>query len=251
MTQLVRAWDPRYSPLATEGVIRLYRASTFRDIEAGDGIADRYEGQRRMTAEGYVRSEFSDPAGLRDVPINIQMHHGDQIIDLQNVRHGETRTYEYDIDVQDDSRWDPYILCFSQMPTDVVQWQYLVESFSADNRTWTLTTDPTRLKLEVQCGIKHWIAVNQIQRHKIRARWGNVDYIAQDKPLPQTSKQLLDQADMVIGRWFRKGNKYRYQREYRFAFIVESDEMPEFPPYIDIELTKSGIAQFQSYEIPL
>lgn len=254
MIQLVRAWDPRYTPSATNGVVRLRRASAFRDIKAGEGIADPDEGQRRLTVEGSVRSQSDhDQHGrhlLPDIPINIQMHHGDQVIDLEDVRPGETRTYPYVIDVHDDSRWEPYILCFSLIPHDIFQWQQLVESLAGDDSVWTITTDISRLKLEIECGVKHWIAVNRIKSHRLRAVWGKVEYIAEDKPVPQTPEQLLDFSDMVIGRWFRKVNKYVYQREYRFAFIIESDEIPGLPPYIDIELTKSGIALFQSYDLP-
>ena len=255
MIQLVRAWDPQYTPLVTGGIIRLRRASVFRDLEAGEGILDRYEGQRRRTVEGYVSSSLSnDKEGrdlLRNVPINFRMYHGDQVIDLPDVHPGDSRTYEYDIDVHDDSRREPYILCFSLMPTDDIQWRNLLDSLPASDIMWTVTTDVTRLKLEIECGIKHWIVVNGISTHKIRSTWGKVDYLTQDKPVPQTPKQLLDPGDMLIGRWFRKVRKYVHQREYRFAFIVESDEIPEYPPHIDIELTKSGIALFESYEIPI
>jgi len=254
MIQLVRAWDPRYTPSVTNGVVRLRRASAFRDIKAGEGIADPYEGQRRLTVEGSVRSEWDrdqhDRYSLRNIPINVQMHHGDQVIDLEDVRPGEPRTYPYVIDVRDDSQWEPYILCLSLMPHDMLQWQQLVESLAAGDRVWTITTDLSRLRLEIECGIKHWMAANQIKSHRLRSVWGKVEYFAEDKPVPQTPEQLLDFTDMVIGRWFRKVNKYLYQREYRFAFIIESEEIPELPPYIDVELTKSGIAQFQPYDLP-
>jgi len=132
----------------------------------------------------------------------------------------------------------------------MLQWQQLVESLAAGDRVWTITTDLSRLRLEIECGIKHWMAANQIKSHRLRSVWGKVEYFAEDKPVPQTPEQLLDFTDMVIGRWFRKVNKYLYQREYRFAFIIESEEIPELPPYIDVELTKSGIAQFQPYDLP-
>ncbi|MCY4104903.1 MAG: hypothetical protein OXG55_16830 [bacterium] len=261
MPQLVRAWESQYLPQATGGIVRLRRASEFRRIEASDGITDPYEGLRRTTLKGNVSCESDDDQKighwLRDLPIDVRIRHadhlieGDQIIELREVRAGEKRAYEYDIDITDRIGEVPYLLCFSLLPKNPDQWRELVSSLSAEDKEWTCSTDVSCLKFEVEWGIKRWLATKQVREHRIQSAWGPVKYLTDDKPVSQTSKELLNVGDAIIGRWFRKVNMYRHQREYRFAYIIESEELSDMPPWIDIELTKTGIALFQPFEAQL
>lgn len=258
MPQLVRAWESQYLPQETGGVVRLRRASEFRMIEARGGIADPYEGRRRTTFKGHVSRESDDDQTsghrLRDLPIDVRIDHshqiieGDQVVELLDVRAGEKRAYEYESDINDKIGEVPYLLCFSLLPKNPEQWRKLVLSLSAEEKTWTCSTDVSCLKFEVEWGIKRWLATKQVREHLIRSAWGPVKYLTEDKPVSQTPKELLDLDDAIIGRWFRKVNTYRHQREYRFAFVIQSEELSDTPPWIDVELTKTGIALFQQFE---
>lgn len=255
MPQLVRAWGRQYLPQATGGVVRLRLASEFRAIEAGDGITDRFEGLRRHAAEGYVAVKASDdykPGGIGEhLAIDVHMvHDDDQEITLRGVRSGDKRTYRYAVDVADNIGKVPYLLCFSLLPTNAAEWRRLISSLEAGEMAWTCSTDVASLKFELEWGIKRWLATQQVQRHLIRSAWGVVKYALGDRPKAQSAEEMIDLEDAIFGRWFRKVNSYRHQREYRFMFIVESEELPEMPPWIDVELTKSGISLFEPYEPP-
>ena len=126
------------------------------------------------------------------------------------------------------------------------EWRSLRSALPERYDTWTVVEDINQLVFEVEHGIKRWLALNWITKHKIIKRQGRVEYSYEEAPPAGNLEEVAE-----MDRWFRKRRKYRNQREFRFAWQVSSPELEDFPSVMDIELTKTGLALFKPWDPPM
>ena len=145
--------------------------------------------------------------------------------------------------INDSELGSPYLLCLSREPESRAQWERLRQALPERFDTWTVTEDLTKLRFEIECGIKRWLALNAISKHQITSQRGWVEYSYDTAP-PSTEEVEY------LTRWFRKGRRYRDQQEYRVAWDLRSPQLEELPAFIDIELTRTGLSMFQPWTPP-
>ena len=245
--RLLRAWESQHLPQRT-GRLRLTSARTYRDHDE-EGIGDVHEGGQRTQHEGQVTVDHGGHPALRDVEFDLHLAFEPKPVHLKGVKE-RTTPFIQEIEVQDSSIPSPYLLCLSSLPTSEDEWMQLRDSLPSDKDAWTCSSDPERLKIEIECGIYRWLKLNGAASHRIETFHGPVQYPYGDAPMPKEPKELLKRDELLIGRWMRKRQRFRHQREYRFGFNISSPEIPELPVCIDIELTRTGIGLFQDWDPP-
>ncbi len=250
--RLLRAWESRYLPQRVGG-LRLTSARTFRDLENEIGIGDVQEGMQRTRHEGHVTLEWQDPdslpPALRDMGVDIDLAFEPEPVHLKGVKAGTTRFWQ-ELSVEDSWIPSPYLFCLSAVPTSEDEWMQLKGSLPSNRECWTCVPDPDRLKIEIECGIYRWLKLNGAASHKIETFYGPVQYTYEDSPTSKEPEELLQREELLFGRWMRKQQLFRHQREYRLGFYISSPEIMAPPDCIDIELTRTGIRLFQPWEPP-
>ena len=258
--RLIRGWENRYSPDATGG-LRLSRARLYREIGEEDGLGDLREGEIRVrTPPGQVTVTWEDlgfPIRLSpesqeqsDAEMSrlIREEWGERMddpnIEVEQRGPDHWKVWQ-NLKIDDSELGSPYLLCLSREPGSRTQWERLREALPERFDTWTITEDLSKLKFEIECGIKRWLALNSISKHQFMSQWGWVEYTYDDAP-PNVDAEETG----YMTRWFRKGRRYQDQQEYRIAWDFRSPQMETFPNYIDIELTRTGLSLFQPWTPP-
>ena len=249
---LLRAWESQYLPQSVGG-LRLSSARSFRDREDEVGIGDAHEGGQRTRHEGHVTLEWQDPDNLptplSDMEIDITLEVKPEPVHLKGVKVGTT-SFLQEVSVEDSGIPSPYLLCLSRPPTSEDEWIQLRGSLPSNRDCWTYIPYLVQLEIEIQCGIYRWLKLNGAVSHKIQAFHGPVQYSYDDSPTPKEPGELLQRGELLFGRWIRKRQLFRYQREYRLGFYISSPQISAPPDHIDIELTRTGIRLFQPWEPP-
>ena len=233
--ELIRGWERRYTPQET-GSVRLSKASVYRTHE-GEGTRDEEEGAMRVD----YADEIERVGGSRlVVPVDsLYLPNG------STYKMSEPRPVPHRMLAENSDSKTPYILCLSRMPFTFNDWMLIKNSMSQDYDTWTKVSEVDRLKLEIEIGIKRWLTIHGISDHRLSTVFGWVVYTDVAPPL-----ELNETTSEIHLRWFRKNQKYINQREYRFAWILESSQVGDFPEHIDVELTRTGINLFQPWSPP-
>ena len=191
--RLIRGWEKQNLP-SEKGGARLSQASVYRRIGEEDGLGDRREGEVRAKEEGghlSVEWEPRDgfPPALRRA---MKEHEGsaaeteelqalfaerddDPDFALQRTGPGEWTTIQ-NLVVSDDEIASPYLFCLAGEPTTRDEWERLRAALPDRYDTWTVTADIDALQFEIECGIKRWLATEQITRHRIERATGWVAY---------------------------------------------------------------------------
>ena len=260
--QLIRGWEKRYLPSETGGV-RLCKPSVYRSSGEEDGVGDRREGEVRAKVDGghlSVEREQRDglPPGLRRA---MEEHEGsaaeteekralvaemldDPELALQRTGRGEWNISQ-NLVVRDDEIPGPYLFCLARAPTTNEEWKRLRAALPDRYDTWTVTADVDAAQFEIECGIKRWLATEQITRHRIERAGGWVAYPFERAPPSGEPTEVFR-----IDRWFRKRTKYQAQAEYRLAWSLSSDQWVDMPETIDVELTRTGLRLFEPWTPP-
>ena len=265
--RLVRGWEREYLPERIGG-LRLSKVSTYHDADDSEGIGDRREGEIRSPVS------LSASIGLRDAlgQAGLLALTSDELLEQTEERavrelyqHLDDSNAEYKPQgdghylVKANCRVDsvttngveasPYVLCMSREPITKLEWVALRESLPDTYSVWTITEDISRLAFEIECGIKRWLALNEVSEHRLGTSKGWIAYEYDEAPASSSSREDLAQL-VPWGRWFRKGRRYQAQNEYRVLWEVQSPQMPTFPDSIDLELTRTGISLFRPWEPP-
>ena len=257
--RLVRGWEKQYLPSETGGV-RLCKASVYRKVGEEDGVGDRREGEVRTKVHG---GRLSVQRGPRDgIPAafrrameehdgsaaeteEMRAHFADKNDDPELVlqRTGSSEwTMAQNVVVRDDEISSPYLFCLAREPTTREEWEQLRAELPDRYDTWTVTADINAAQFEIECGIKRWLAIERIDRHRIDRASGWVAYPFKEAPPSGNPTEVLG-----MSRWFRKRTKYQAQTEYRLAWILSSDQRMDMPETIDVELTRTGLRLFEPW----
>ena len=178
--RLIRGWE---KPTATGG-LRLNKAVVYREIDEEDGLGDPREGEVRIRTEGLVtvHPDEDDPwqrlfghipvdpkwkQDLRDLLAetlddpNLEMKEEteERLKVLRNTR------------IDDSEIGSPYLFCLSREPLTNATWQNLRAALPDRYEYWTVTESIDTLKFEIECGIKRWLALNDIARQEYRIAW--------------------------------------------------------------------------------
>ena len=234
--KLIRGWESRYVPNETGG-LRLSKARLFRKF-GEEGLGDSREGEIRVIMPGRIKSSGGP---VVDVTIQLEDQPVEYVKDLQP---GEARKFKTESQVGDAALDSPFLFCLSREPATVGDWEALRAALPERYDTWTITDDVVALKFEIECGIKRWMALNDITQHWIKTHWGWVTYSYDTFP-PSVEPSNLGQ--VLEARWFRKSKRYSGQQEYRLMWSISSPQGKAFPDAIDIELTKTGLALFKPW----
>ena len=256
--RLIRGWEKHYAPDATGG-LRLSQARVYREIGEEDGLGDVREGEIRVKAppgevsvtwedvgfpirlsrEAQERSD-AEMARLIWEGWGVELDDPDIEVEQQGPEHW---TIRQNLKIADSELGSPYLHCLSREPESRAQWDRLRGALPERYDTWTVTEDLSKLRFEIECGIKRWLALNAISKHQFMSQWGWVEY-SYDRVPPSTEEIEY------LARWFRKGRRYREQQEYRVAWDLRSPQLQELPAFIDIELTRTGVSLFQPWTPP-
>ena len=258
--RLVRGWEKHYAPDATGG-LRLSQARLYREIGEEDGLGDVREGEIRVKAPpGEVTVTWEDMG----FPIRLSREAQEQSdAEMARLIRGEwgAELDEPNIEVEqqgpdhwkvwqnlkiDDSELgSPYLPCLSREPESSTQWERLREALPERYDTWTVTEDLSKLRFEIECGIKRCLALNAISKHQFMSQWRWVEYSYDSAPADVDTEETG-----YMTRWFRKGRRYQDQQEYRIAWDLRSPQLENLPAFIEIELTRTGLSLFQPWTPP-
>ncbi len=261
--RLIRGWERQYAPDTARG-LRLSRASLYRAIGEEEGLGDRREGEVRISNEGETRitwkpnevisarmsreiSERDAEGSRRRLQELLAAEYDDPELELETlgVDHWKIRQ---NTKIEDSELGGPYLFCLACEPSTKAAWERLRAALPGRYDTWTVTDELDALNFEIECGIKRWLALNQITRHRIERFRGWVQYSYDSAP-PGIQLDQLGSSDL-ISRWFRKRRKYEDQQEYRFAWNLMSPELEDMPEIIDVELTRTGLGLFKPWSPP-
>ena len=177
--RLVRGWEKHYVPDATGG-LRLSQARLYREIGEEDGLGDVREGEIRAKAppgevtvtwedvgfpirlsrEGQEQSD-AEMARLIREEWGTELDDPNIEVEQQGPEHWNIRQ---NVKVDDSKLGSPYLLCLSREPESRTQWERLREALPQRYDTWTVTEDLSKLRFEIECGIKRWLALNAISK---------------------------------------------------------------------------------------
>lgn len=264
--KLVRGWEKKYLPQRTGG-IRLSKASTYHDVDESEGIGDRREGEIRtpadLTAKIGFREALGQIEGLRDIVSDEEVERLEARAVRELYEHMDDPNAEYiaqgdgSFVVKANPKIDsvnmngvevaPYVLCMSREPETKSEWNALRASLPDNYDAWTVTDDLAKLSFEIECGIKRWLALNDVSQHSLRTLKGWVTYEYDEAP--DSSWENVGQLAMGE-RWYRKSLRYQAQREYRVLWQINSPQMPTLPDSIDLELTRTGLSLFKPWDPP-
>jgi len=260
--RLIRGWEKRFSPSEIGGV-RLSKASEYRIIGEEDGVGDRREGEVRTRVEGghvSVKREPRDgvPAWARraieehdgsaaeteEIRAHLAERNDDPELALQRTGHGKWNMSQ-NLVVGDDEIASPYLFCLAGEPTTREEWERLRADLPDRYDTWTVTANIDAVQFEIECGIKRWLAIERITRHRIERASGWMAYPFDEAPPSGDPTEVLG-----MSRWFRKRTKYQAQAEYRLAWRLSSDQRKDMPETINVELTRTGLRLFEPWTPP-
>ena len=242
---MIRGWESKYLPEET-GSLRLSKANFYREIGEEDGIGDEKEGDTRVELPGRV-AVLGPDVGMPPMPVEAETVEGEPPELIDYMQPGETREYTRSVRVNDPPNV-PHLFCMSREPATSAGWDALQGALPNRYDAWTITTNVDQLLFEIGCGIKRWLALNDITIHSINTNRGWVAYPYESTPPPVAIEDL--QADLHIARWFQKRRKYRGQQEYRLAWVLNSPQWETFPDVIEVELTRTGISLFNLWYPP-
>ncbi len=261
--RLIRGWEEKYSP-GKIGGLRLSKASVYRTIDEEDGVGDYREGEVRTRVDGgYLTIEWESknglPPGLRQA---IEKHEGsteedeemrslfakqDDDPDLAFQRIGPGRWSAIQNVVVSDQDIDrPFLFCLSREPLTRKEWEKLCGALPSRYDTWTLTENVEGIQFEIECGIKRWLAIQEITRYNIGRVKGFVTYSYESAPPSGDPTDVFG-----MQRWFRKRKKYRDQAEFRLAWSLSSEQWENMPETMDVELTRTGLSLFKPWTTPI
>ena len=266
MVNLVRGWETKFLPQLT-GELRLSKVHTYHEDDESSGVGDRREGEIRtpvdLKAKIGAREAMLEAGWGPFLSEEVLKKYEDEAVrklyahiddpNIEFVPEGDGQ-YLVKTNPKVDATsgigiHNPYALCMSREPTTTAEWGALQHSLPEQYDAWTKTVDISSLRFEIECGIKRWLALNDITAHRIGTKQGWVVYGYDVVP---ESSELADIAHLMMGdRWLRKSTKYLPQKEYRLLWEITSPQIQELPDRISIELTKTGIALFQSWSPPL
>lgn len=255
--RLIRGWENQFTPTATGG-LRLNRAVVYREIGEEDGLGDPREGEVRIRTEGLVtvHRDKDDPWQrlFGHIPVDPKWKQDlrgllAETLDDPNLEMKEETVERLKVLRNakiDDSEIDsPYLFCLSREPVTKAAWQNLRAALPERYEYWTVTESIDALKFEIECGIKRWLALNDIARHELVWQRGWVEYSYESAPPPAEPHRLP-----YMSRWFRKRRRYMDQQEYRIAWDISTPQPSEMPDSIDIELTRTGLSLFKPWSPP-
>lgn len=267
--KLTRGWEKRYLPQSTGG-LRLSKVSLYHDVDDSGGIGDRREGEIRtpavLNAKIGLRDALDQIEGLRAITSDAVLEEAEAKQVRELYQHLDDPNAEYipqgdgSFIVKANPKVDsvtqngaevrvPYVLCMSREPATKAEWEGLRASLPDEYDAWTVTEDIPSLKFEIECGIKRWLALNEIYQHTIGTMQGWVAYEYDEAP---AGSEWEEAALLAMGkRWFRKSRRYQAQNEYRVLWEISSPQIQMLPNSMDIELTRTGISLFKSWTPPL
>ena len=265
--KLIRGWECKHLPQRTGG-LRLSKVSTYHDADESRGIGDCREGEIRtpddLNATVGLREALDQIEGLRAITSDELLEQFEEQAVKKIYQHLDDPNIEYL--PQGDGRFlvkanlkvdtvtmngvenvPPYVLCMSREPATKSEWEALRASLPDKYDVWTITEDLSGLKFEIECGIKRWLALNEVSQHSIRSMQGWIAYEYGEAP----ASGWENIGELVKGgRWFRKSRRYQAQNEYRFLWEINSPQIQMLPDAIDVELTKTGISLFEPWTPP-
>ena len=244
--ELIRGWESKYAPEVTGG-LRLSKARVYRDIGEEEGLGDRGEGEIRVAMPGRIERESTGGPLSVPVDVEIQAEPDQPAVRVESLKPGEVREMQYKVRAEDSALGSPFLFCMSRKPVTKGDWEALRAALPERYDKWTVTEDVFGVSFEIECGIKRWMALNEIAQHRIERYRGWLAYFSGSTP-PSVDPSNLGQA--LEERWFRKSRRYSAQQEYRLAWAISSPQMETFPDAIDIELTKTGLALFKPWNPP-
>ena len=240
--ELIRGWEKQYAPDVTGG-LRLSKGSLYRDISGEEGLRDSQEGEIRLISDGQI-SRTSDWSGSPPITVVVSSEQDARDVVVEGLMPGETRKIQQHLRVEDSGLDSPFLFCLSKKPGAEDDWHTLKDALPEKYDTWTILENVRGLSFEIECGIKRWLALNEITHHRIDRYRGWVTYSYDTAP-PSVDPRNLGR--VLEARWFRKNKRYSGQQEYRLAWAISSPQVETFPDYIDIELTKTGLALFRPW----
>ena len=260
MITLRRGWEKRYAPVATGG-LRLSKARLYRAIGEEEGLGDRREGEVHISQQGEVTVDWEPLEGVSLRLTKEAEEHSDAEMELliRDKFAAELDDPEIELEHQGPERWkmlqnlkvedseldSPFLFCLSREAATRSDWQKLQAALPERYDTWTVAEDLASLKFEIECGIKRWMGLNDITEHRLVSGKGWMEYSYNAMPPNDEPGDVA-----LIRRWFRKRRMYSNQEEYRFAWLLRSPQWENLPDTIDIELTKTGLALFKTWEPP-
>ena len=245
--ELFRGYNSCHAPERT-GQVRLCMATFYRDVDvARPGNRDAKEGETRVLAEGRIRR---DGDFLPETTISIEL--GDEVSGVAHLEEGDRgATFKHELHTE--VHPIPYIFCASRKPESPDADRALREFLSKDRDydAWYTIKDADALGRELEKAIKGWLFDRRVREHKLTHRYGWVSYYRGDKP--EVIADLTDDrwGDDVAGHlasmnaWFSKREKFSGEMEYRYAYVVESPELPSPPECIHLDLTMAAIRLFE------
>lgn len=262
--RLIRGWEAKYLP-GTRGEVRLSKPQVYRAIGEEDGIGDVREGEVRLRNQGTVTLKTQSTEEYPEwITKKMRDHADDETIDQWRLRvsqqtddpnlrmekkNSEKWIQHQNVKIDDSALSSPYIFCLAREPATKASWDQLRNALSRRYDAWTVTEDVDKLRFEIQCGVKRWIALNHIARHRIESHMGWVAYPYDEIP-PSKSTHDVMQELMHMRRWFRKRRKYQGQNEFRLAWRIHAPEWKNLPEAIEVELTTTGLQLFKPWEPP-
>ena len=145
----------------------------------------------------------------------------------------------------------PYVFCVSRKPISRKGEVLLKDALGSEYDAWYKIRNAAALGKELEKAVKGWLFDNEISNHRITKRHGWVSYYEGTTPNSITDVGKDDWSEavakhlMTMQGWFEKGMKFQGQTEYRYAYLIESPQLPVLPEYIDLELTVRGIKLFE------
>ena len=243
--ELVRGWESQFAPENT-GQLRLREAAYYRDVDLPDtGVQDEKEGTARVLATSSVSREGDF---LSDTTMELHLIDGEDptIVHMP----GNVRRASFQQIVPVDLHPVPYIFCTSRKPETAAGFQALKKAINEDYDAWYSIKDPEALERELEKAIKGWLFDQQVARHSLYRVCGWVQYYDGDRPpiIADLEKGIDEEFTHLLGfmkLWFNKRARFRDEQEYRYAYVVESLELPTLPDYIDLELTVRATRMFE------
>ena len=89
---------------------------------------------------------------------------------MEDVQPGETREARQNQRVEDSALGSPFLFCLAREPTKAEEWEKLKASLPKRYDVWTVTDDIDALQFEVECGIKRWLALNDVTKARHAAQ---------------------------------------------------------------------------------
>ncbi len=214
------------------GGLRLSNGSASHDADASEGIGDRRGGEIRTPADQKARvgrrAALDQIEGMREIASDevleqfeeqvVRSHYkGMDDPNIEYVPQGDGRFLvkanpKVDIVSLRGVEMSPYALCLSREPDTKAEWDALRASLPGKYDSWTITEYIKSLTFEIECGIKRWLALNEVSQHSLRTLQGWISYEYDEAP----ASRWANVGQLVMSdRWFRKRTRYQAQNEYR------------------------------------